>query len=152
MQEVAELAKECAVADDGEVLTESKASARLGRRVEGLISQVNRAIDAINIDDIPVEESDITVTTEELAEMLKAIAQVTDEEKVQRICSVMDDDQDGNISLDELSKVNILVVMVTHINYICINQGGRAYWCRSCWHTVRTCDANYSFVKERAYC
>ena len=56
MQEVAELAKECAVADDGEVLTESKASARLGRRVEGLISQVNRAIDAINIDDIPVEE------------------------------------------------------------------------------------------------
>ena len=49
--------------------------------------------------------SDITVTTEELAEILKAIAQVTDEEKVQRICSVMDEDCDGNISLDELTKV-----------------------------------------------
>ena len=45
-----------AVADDGEVLTESKASARLGRRVEGLISQVNKAIDAIKVDDISMEE------------------------------------------------------------------------------------------------
>lgn len=45
-----------AVADDGEVLTESKASARLGRRVEGLIYQVNKAIDAIKVDDILVEE------------------------------------------------------------------------------------------------
>ena len=45
-----------AVADDGEVLTESKASARLGRRVDGLISQVNKAIDAIKVDDIPMEE------------------------------------------------------------------------------------------------
>ena len=45
-----------AAADDGEVLTESKASARLGRRVEGLISQVNKAIDAIKVDDISVEE------------------------------------------------------------------------------------------------
>ena len=45
------------------------------------------------------------MTTEELAEILKAIAQVTDEEKVQRICSVMDEDHDGNISLDQLAKV-----------------------------------------------
>ena len=52
--------------------------------------------------------SDITVTTEELAEILKAIAQVTDEEKVQRICSVMDEDHDGNISLDQLTKVTRL--------------------------------------------
>lgn len=44
------------MADDGEVLTESKASARLGRRVDGLISQVNKAIDAIKVDDIPMEE------------------------------------------------------------------------------------------------
>lgn len=45
-----------AAAEDGEVLTESKASARLGRRVEGLICQVNKAIDAIKVDDILVEE------------------------------------------------------------------------------------------------
>lgn len=57
--------------------------------------------------------SGTTVTTEELAEMLKAITQVTDEEKVQKICSVMDDDHDGNISLDQLTKVGC-VVMVTH--------------------------------------
>ena len=58
--------------------------------------------------------SDITVTTEELAEMLKAITQVTDEEKVQKICTVMDEDRDGNISLDELTKVlEGLVAMVT---------------------------------------
>lgn len=44
------------VADDDEVLTESKASARLGRRVEGLISQVNKAIEAIKVDDIPMGE------------------------------------------------------------------------------------------------
>ena len=49
--------------------------------------------------------SNITVTTEELAEMLKAIAQVTDEDKVQKICTVMDEDCDGNISLDQLTKV-----------------------------------------------
>lgn len=42
--------------NDDEVLTESKASARLGRRVEGLISQVNKAINAIKVDDIPMEE------------------------------------------------------------------------------------------------
>lgn len=53
------------------------------------------------------------MTTEELAEILKAITQVNDEEKVQKICSVMDDDQDGNISLDQLTKVGC-VVMVTH--------------------------------------
>ena len=46
------MAKEC----DGEVLTESKASVHLGRRVEALISQVNEAIDAIRVDDIPMEE------------------------------------------------------------------------------------------------
>lgn len=45
------------------------------------------------------------MTTEELAEMLTAIAQVTDEEKVKKICSVMDEDHDGNISLDQLTKV-----------------------------------------------
>ena len=48
------------------------------------------------------------MTTEELAEMLKAIAQVTDEEKIQKICTVMDEDCDGNISLDELTKVRAL--------------------------------------------
>ena len=57
------------------------------------------------------------MTTEELAEMLKAIAQVTDEEKVQKICTVMDEDRDGNISLDELTKVfKSLVAMVTYIS------------------------------------
>jgi len=45
------------------------------------------------------------VTTEQLEEMLKAITQVTNEEKVKKICSVMDDDHDGNISLDQLTKV-----------------------------------------------
>ena len=50
---MAELAKECT---DDEILTESKASARLGRRVERLMSQVNEAIDAVNVDDIPPEE------------------------------------------------------------------------------------------------
>lgn len=54
------------------------------------------------------------MTTDELAEMLKAIAQVTDEEKVQKICTVMDEDRDGNISLDELTKVlKSMVAMVT---------------------------------------
>lgn len=38
------------------MLTESKASARLGRRVEGLISQVNKAIESIKVDDIPIGE------------------------------------------------------------------------------------------------
>ena len=47
-------------ATNDEVLTESKASARLGRRVEGLISQVNKAIDAIKVDDIPMEEMLVT--------------------------------------------------------------------------------------------
>ena len=74
------------------------------------------------------------MTTEELAEMLKAIAQVTDEEKVQKICTVMDDDRDGNISLDELTKVHkSLVAMVTC--YSC-KQGGGTYWCGSSWHTI----------------
>jgi len=50
------LAKECEIANDGEVLTESKASAHLGRRVEGLISQVHKAINTIKVDDIKVEE------------------------------------------------------------------------------------------------
>ena len=55
---------------------------------------------------ISADHRDVTVTTVELAEMLKAITQAAiDEEKVQKICSVLDDDQDGNISLDQLTKV-----------------------------------------------
>ena len=50
------MAKECEIANDGEVLTESKASALLGRKVEGLISEVNMAINTIKVDDIPMEE------------------------------------------------------------------------------------------------
>jgi len=47
---VADLAKECQICD--EVLTESKASVRLGRKVEGIIAQVDSALKNVNIDDV----------------------------------------------------------------------------------------------------
>ena len=49
--------------------------------------------------------SEVTITTEELAATLKAITQATDDNKLKRICEVLDEDHDGTISLEELTKV-----------------------------------------------
>ncbi|XP_065883328.1 mitochondrial proton/calcium exchanger protein-like isoform X2 [Dysidea avara] len=104
-EDVADLAKECQISD--EVLTESKASIRLGRKVEGIIAQVDSALKSVNVDD--VVESEVTITTEELAATLKAITQATDDNKLKRICEVLDEDHDGTISLEELTKVVELI-------------------------------------------
>lgn len=56
--------------------------------------------------------SEVTVTTEELAATLKAITQAADDDKLKRICEVMDEDHDGKISLEELTKVRGQVVSI----------------------------------------
>jgi len=54
-----------------------------------------------------LSSSEVTVTTEELAATLKAITQAADDHKLKRICEVLDEDHDGTISLDELTRVRL---------------------------------------------
>ena len=48
---------------------------------------------------------DITVATSELCRALTALEGTTQESKIQRILSVLDEDHDGVISLEELTEV-----------------------------------------------
>ena len=48
------------------------------------------------------------VTTHELFDAIQKLRNAPDEYKTQRLLEVLDDDQDGEISLEELRKVSII--------------------------------------------
>jgi LETM1 and EF-hand domain-containing protein 1 len=90
----------------------SKPASRLARRVESMISQVNRTVQALEEeyvgrgDQLTEEE---TVSREELAKALKTFQVAPQEAMIARILSVLDEDFDGNISMDELTEVIELI-------------------------------------------
>jgi Ca2+-binding EF-hand superfamily protein len=51
-----------------------------------------------------------TVTVQELAEAIRKTRKTSDEQKIQRICEVLDDDQDGAVKVDDLLKVILICI------------------------------------------
>jgi Ca2+-binding EF-hand superfamily protein len=49
------------------------------------------------------------VTVQELAEAIRKTRKTSDEQKIQRICEVLDDDQDGAVKVDDLLKAIELI-------------------------------------------
>ena len=142
-QDVEDLQREV-VGVEGEALQVSRPAAALSKRVESLINQVDRTLHALGVQylagnkqvtvpmgdkrsvrdtrhtcrslmcDLYLCRGDVTVATSDLCRALTALEGTAQESKVRRILSVLDEDHDGVISLEELTEVR---------TYVC--KGGR---------------------------
>ncbi|CAI8058225.1 Mitochondrial proton/calcium exchanger protein [Geodia barretti] len=111
-EDVAELAEESQEAQ--EALMESKASVRLGKRVEDLISQVDSTLWQLEKDIVSGEGQDLSsaqpnseqvIPCEELEQALTRLKETSGEAKVRSLVSVLDPDHDGNINIREIAEV-----------------------------------------------
>ena len=133
-QDVEDLQREV-VGVEGEALQVSRPAAALSKRVESLINQVDRTLHALGVQylagnkqvtvpmgdkrsvrdtrhtcrslmcDLYLRRGDVTVATSDLCRALTALEGTAQESKVRRILSVLDEDHDGVISLEELTEV-----------------------------------------------
>ena len=56
------------------------------------------------------------MTTKELAEAIRKTRKTSDEQKIQRICEVLDDDHDGAVKVDD-----VLKVLDIHIDFVLVH-------------------------------
>jgi LETM1 and EF-hand domain-containing protein 1 len=111
IEDVADLASECAESE--EQLIESVASKRIGHKVESMLTAVNKALSDLEHDYIlhgnnmhqsnHLSGNDITVG--QLEDALIALRGTSLESKYHSLFSVLDEDHDGNIKLEEIVEV-----------------------------------------------
>jgi len=87
---------------------ESKASTRLGKRLDGMLSRLEKSLQKIehNVSDLQSgkidQDQDGIVTTRELEQAINALRNAPDEAKAKRLIEVIDEDKDGVIDLEEM--------------------------------------------------
>jgi LETM1 and EF-hand domain-containing protein 1 len=114
--DIADLNTECSSVAPEEQLEESVSSSRLGKRVDNMISKIDSTLKQLREEvkqdlhePATFNQQEDTVTVQELAEAIRKTRKTSDEQKIQRICEVLDDDQDGAVKVDDLLKAIELI-------------------------------------------
>ncbi|XP_019852441.1 PREDICTED: LETM1 and EF-hand domain-containing protein 1, mitochondrial-like [Amphimedon queenslandica] len=114
-EDIADLAQECKEGE--EQLAESVASRRLGRKVESMLGTIDQRLEVLEKDyvtstseetqgeNISINIGDNSITVEQLDKALLALRGTSLKAKQRSLFSVLDEDHDGNIKLDEIAEV-----------------------------------------------
>jgi LETM1 and EF-hand domain-containing protein 1 len=111
-EDVAELVEKSVGAD--EEITESKASVRLGKKVEAMISRLDSTLGQLEKDYVAGDSQGLVsvqddkqdlISCEELEAALTRLKETSGEAKVRSLVSVLDADHDGNINIREVAEV-----------------------------------------------